>query len=378
MEDSTACWWMAIFGTCTVFNDRYGMERLYYHQADDTVYFAAEAKAILAVRPNLRSIDARGLGEFVSCGAVLENRSLFHGVHVLPPGSAWVFRKGQLDRRSKYFDAKSWEQQDPVDLNKACDEVRSAFAQNLPRYFEGEQRIGFSLTGGLDTRMVLAARRPQPDSLPCYTFGSMFRENHDVRVARRLAEACGQSHHVFTVAEEFLSQFPNYAERALYLTDGCVEVNRAPDLYLNEKVRELAPVRMTGNYGGKSYVESKTFKPVTPLEGLFAPAFHADIEQAAKTYVDSAQGNPISFAVFKQGPWYLHGILSLEQTQLSMRSPFLDNDLVRAIFRLPHSALADNALSLQIIADGDKNLLRIPTDRGIAGSYGKLPAIALT
>ena len=36
-----------------LFNDRYGMQRIYYHQSKDAFYFAAEAKAILAVRPEL-------------------------------------------------------------------------------------------------------------------------------------------------------------------------------------------------------------------------------------------------------------------------------------------------------------------------------------
>ena len=62
--------------TATLFNDRYGMHRVYYHESTDGFYFAAEAKAILAVRPELGSIDSRGLGELVSCGCVLENRTL--------------------------------------------------------------------------------------------------------------------------------------------------------------------------------------------------------------------------------------------------------------------------------------------------------------
>src|SRR5215471_12723978 len=82
-------------GTSVLFNDRYGLQRLYYHEAPDTYYFAAEAKAILKVRPELRNMDPRGLGEFVVCGCVLENRSLFSGIHVLPPGSAWSFSGGK-------------------------------------------------------------------------------------------------------------------------------------------------------------------------------------------------------------------------------------------------------------------------------------------
>jgi asparagine synthase (glutamine-hydrolysing) len=60
----------------TLFNDRYGMHRVYYSETREAFYFAAEAKAILKVRPELRVADARGLGEFVACGCVLENRTI--------------------------------------------------------------------------------------------------------------------------------------------------------------------------------------------------------------------------------------------------------------------------------------------------------------
>ena len=90
-------------GTATLFNDRYGMQRLYYHESKDAFYFAAEAKAILAVRPELRRMDPQGLGEFIACGAVLENRTLFQGIQVLPPASAWVFRNGSLESKRQLF-----------------------------------------------------------------------------------------------------------------------------------------------------------------------------------------------------------------------------------------------------------------------------------
>ena len=158
-----------------------------------------------------------------------------------------------------------------------------SFTRNLPRYFNGHQRIGMSLTGGLDTRMIMAWRKPAPGSLPCYTFGSMFRENQDVRVARRVAAVCNQPHQVITAGPEFLSQFSHYAERAVYLTDGCVDVGRAPDLYLNEKAREIAPVRMTGNYGGEILRGVCAFKAAEPTPGLFSAATSRSVRQAKQT-----------------------------------------------------------------------------------------------
>jgi len=359
-------------GTATLFNDRYGMHRIYCHESKDAVYFAAEAKAILAVRPELRRMNPQGVGEFIACGAVMENRTLFDGIHVLPPASKWNFQRGSLKNKSSYFQPQEWEDQVELDPESYFREFEEVFTRNLPRYFEGDQRIAMSLTGGLDTRMIMAWQKSRPGEFPCYTFGGMFRDCQDVTLSRQVAGMCGQPHQVIRAGEEFLSRFSHYAERAVYLTDGCVDVGRSPDLYLNEKAREIAPVRMTGNYGGEVLRGVRTFKPEEPLSGLFAQEVVSHAREARETYANNLTGNPVSFAVFKQCPWNHYGILALEQTQLALRSPFLDNDLVRTVFRAPESAFASSKDSLRLIDDGKKELLQIPTDRGLAGKHGPL------
>ena len=362
--------------TMTLFNDRYGMHRVCYHESKDAFYFAAEAKAILAVRPELRSVDPLGLGEFVACGSVLENRTLFDGIHVLPAGSRWVFQNGSLAKKEVYFDPCEWESQTPLEPEPYFRELREVFSRNLPRYFDGDQSIAMSLTAGLDTRMIMAWQKVAPGALPCYTFGGMFRDCRDVTLARQVASMCRQPHEVLQAGREFLSRFPHYAERTVYLADGLVDVGRSPDLYLNERAREIAPVRMTGNYGGEVLRQIRAFKPAEPLPGLFQSDILAYVQKASSNYARLLNGHPVSFAVFKQGPWHHYGVLSLEQTQLSMRSPFLDNDFVRTVFRSPASALAGNEVSLRLIAEGNKALLQIPTDRGLAGKHGRFSAAA--
>src|SRR5579859_5185096 len=145
-----------------LFNDRYGMHRLYYHESRDAFYFAAEAKAILAVRPQLRSLNPRAVGEFVACGATLENRTLFDGIYVLPPASAWDFRNASLKERAAYFHPREWESQEKLQPEAYYQTLREVFSRNLPRYFSGDQRIGMSLTGGLDTRMIAAWQKSAP------------------------------------------------------------------------------------------------------------------------------------------------------------------------------------------------------------------------
>jgi asparagine synthase (glutamine-hydrolysing) len=358
--------------TALLFNDRYGMHRIYYHESKDAFYFAAEAKAILAVRPELRVIDPRGMGELVSCGCVLENRSVFKNISVLPPGSAWTFRKGLIEHKGTYFDPKEWEEQETLDIEPYYQQLREIFSANIPKYFNGDQPIGMSLTGGLDSRMIMAWRKAPPNSFPCFSFGGMFRDCQDVTIARKVAQLCGQQHQVIGVGDEFLSKFPHYSERSVFLTDACVDVSRSPDLYINELARKIAPVRMTGNYGGEVLRSIRAFKPVEPPPNLFHSDFSTYLNHAKQTYSSLISVHPLSFSVFRQAPWHHYGLLALEQTQIALRSPYLDNELVRMVFRAPKSTLSNNDISLRIIEDGNPALRKISTDRGLAGNSGRI------
>src|SRR5260370_4221370 len=204
----------------------------------------------------------------------------------------------------------------------------------------------------------------------------MWLECRDVLVARQVARACRQSHEVIPVGGEFLSRFPYYAERAVYLTDACVEVTRSPDLYVNEKASEIAPVRIGGNYGSEILRGGRAFKPIEPNPELFRIEFFPYLRAANETYARVIGGHPVSFAAFRQAPWHHYGLLALEETQLAVRSPYLDNDLVQKVFRAPSSVLTNSNLSLRLIADGDSSLRRIQTDRGLGGDSASLPTTA--
>lgn len=352
----------------TLFNDRYGMYRIYYHESKDSFYFAAEAKAILVVCPELRKANVRSLGEFVAFSCFLQDRTLFEGIHRLPSASIWTFREGLIEQKSSYFQPREWEEQAPLDGESYYRELRDTVSRSLPKYFNGDQRIGIALTGGLDTRIIMAWQRALSNSLSCYTFGGMFRDSQDVLLARRVAAVCGQPHRVISVDGDFLKHFPRYAERSMYLTEGSVDVSRASDLYVSERAREIAPVKVVGTYGSEIIRQTPMFKPVNPGRGLFREELLSYVRQAETTYTELHREHPLTFAAFRQSPWYHSGVLSLEQTQLTVRSPFLSNEFVRAVFRAPKAAHGD--IRLRLIADGNPTLGQIRSDRGVGQDPG--------
>jgi asparagine synthase (glutamine-hydrolysing) len=195
----------------------------------------------------------------------------------------------------------------------------------------------------------------------------MYRETYDVHIGRQIAEICRQPYQVIEVGDEFLRRFADYAERSVLITEGTVDLYRASDLYLSEKVRTIAPAKIVGTYGSEVVRHAVMFKPVEPPAGLFSPDFLPYVSAAADSYSRLRQQHPVTFAAFRQSPWYHHGILALEQSQLTVRSPFMDNDFVRTVYRAPVESGPDEDVRLRLIQEGSPALARVRSDRGVGG-----------
>jgi asparagine synthase (glutamine-hydrolysing) len=109
------------------------------------------------------------------------------------------------------------------------------------------------------------------------------------------------------------------------------------------------------------------FKPEEPATGLFPPEMLCHLNAAKETYDTSLRVHPVTFAAFRQSPWHHYGVLDLEQTQVAVRSPYLDNDVVKTVYRAP-DLIATNAQGrLRLIRDGNPALARLRSDRGVGG-----------
>ena len=350
-----------------LFIDRYGLGRIYYHETKDGFYFSTEAKCLLKLLPELRRIDYQGLGEYLACGCALQNRTLFAGVSLLPGGSVWTFssENGELLSKETYFDPNQWEMQEPLEDEAYFRKLKETWENILPRYVRKEEQAALSLTGGLDSRMILAwADRPR-GSLPCYSFGGTYRECADVRLARDIARITGQPHTVIPVGKEFLKEFPTLAEKTVYISDGAMDVTGSVELFVNRIARAIAPVRITGNYGSEVLRGHVAFRSHSLNDGLFEPELRRHAQAGAAVYATEAKGNRVSFIAFKQVPWFHRARLTVEQSQLTVRSPYLDNDLVALAYRGIADPVGGTNVALRLVAEGNANVGRVPTDRGL-------------
>ena len=151
-----------------------------------------------------------------------------------------------------------------------------------------------------------------------------------------------------------------------------MDVSGAAELYVNRLARQIAPVRITGNYGSEILRRHVAFKPRALSPEIFSPDFISHIAAAVGTYSEQAKGNPLSFIAFKQLPWYHYARFAIERSQITVRSPFLDNELVALAFQAPDKAHEVPILSPGISNYGNSALSRIRTDRGFSYSANRI------
>lgn len=348
-----------------LFNDRFGSERLYTFQKDGATYFASEAKALLAVLPELRAFDETGVAQWLAFGSTSAGRTLFRGLTLLPGGSVWHFEPGAPLQQHRYFVPALWEAMSPLPADEFEGRLSDTFNRILPAYLDGTN-VGLSLTGGLDTRMIAACIPHDLKPAVAYTYAANEGDRlRDLTIARQVAASLGIKHHALRIDKDFLAHFPQHLDRTVWTSDGTAGALGAHELPLSEQARSLAQVRLTGNYGSEVLRAMTTFKRSGPSDELLDARVVVQVN-AVVAERQEGSGHPVTRAAFEEVPWHLFGALAVGRSQLTLRTPFMDNRIVELAYRAPLSSRLHHQPSLRVIHDHDPALAAVPTDRGVA------------
>jgi asparagine synthase (glutamine-hydrolysing) len=357
--------------TLQLFNDRLGFDKLYYSQDGETFNFSSEAKSLLRVLPCTREFDPQGLAQFLGYGCTFEQNTLYKDISLLPPASLWEFSPGRTVRKKTYFRPEDWQTDSSMGAESFHQNFNSTFRRVLPRYFSGRLKSGVSLTGGWDTRMVMACHETEPRTLPCYTFAGLSGETRDVQQARKVARIVDQEHIVLRLQSDFLTDFPQHAEKTIYSSDGNGSVSLSHEIYLNRLARSVAGNRVTGNFGSEILRGMTTFKEILPASDWFQGELKSEIAWSRELWKGRRQTNAARFAIFTEIPWKHAATVRLANSQLPIRTPFFDNEILRLACICPPSVRRES-LPVSLIKAANPSLVRIPTDRGVSGEASLL------
>ncbi len=355
-----------------LFNDRYGFDRIYCHEDGEDFYFASEAAPLLRARPKLREFAAEGVQQYLAIGCTVAEQTLFKGIRLLPAGTICKFEAGRRRQRT-YFTPSQWEGLPVLSAPEFQSRFRSVLSRIVPRYFETPLRLGVALTAGLDSRIVLACRPPAKNPPVAYTYGGETGRTLDCRRAEEVARVCGMEHHILRVRPDFFQNFAPLVDTTVRVTSGTFGVLGAHEVYFNRCARELSTVRLTGVFGGEIFREVCTFKPV----GLEPNLLHPDVRPAVATVADrfvSDREHPVTFAAFREIPWNIFASVCACRSQVTFRTPYLDNDLVALAYQAPAEVRGSSNAASQFIRETDPALAAVGTDMGLLGSPARMPA----
>ena len=359
-----------------LFNDRFGTERIYCIEKDGVTYFASEAKALLRVLPELRAFDETGVVQFLTFGCTLDGHTLFRNLRVLPGGSLLIFAEGARPSRTRYFTPSEWECQPSLDDATFESRFAETFNRVLPGYLGSDAPLGISLTGGLDTRMIMACLPRSMQQQPiAYTYAAQAGDTLDLKIGRRVARSRGIAHQALRIGSDFLSDYGQHVDRTVFVTDGCAGALGAHEIYLSEHARRLATVRLTGNFGSEVLRSMSTFKPLDTPGDMFDAGLAPLLGNMA-AQIQQRSVHPVTHAAFQEIPWHIFGTVAAGRSQLTIRTPYMDNEIVKLAYQAPTHMRRTPEPALRLIHDNDAALAAIPTDRGLAWGQGSMTRLA--
>jgi asparagine synthase (glutamine-hydrolysing) len=147
----------------------------------------------------------------------------------------------------------------------------------------------------------------------------------------------------------------------------------AHEIYLNSQARALSPVRLTGVFGGEILRGVSMFKPLHLSPRLVNADLSGALTSCARQWSHDGQ-HPVTFAAFREIPEKRFGIPAASRSQVTFRTPYLDNEIVALAYQAPKSFRTSLLPALSLIKNNSPRLSQIPTDMGQVGRADRLSA----
>lgn len=380
--------------TMVAATDPIGNYPLYWHAAAGDFVVSSDLSALLTTIPQTNRLNLEAVADYLTIGAVLGDKTLVRGVHVLDPGTVMEF--GLDDWRvsqRRYVDLASLFTRQATNKQQYLDDVQHAFTRAVDRATRDTRQLGLSLSGGLDSRTILAAVNGHSNALRTYTLG--VEGCADQAIARQIARITGTTHRFFPLDASYLRDFlPNMAAM-VSATDG---------LYLSHGLTEMLAIHFLGDtgirvllrgHGGElakahlawplhtdaaiysaanlddalSYLARRAnyVTPGLPLDRILLPdAARAAGSGSLDSFRQLLSGSSLSPA---EACSYLYlrelhrrftvPSLELFRTEVEVRLPFVDMEFLRVLLGAPAEWRDDTEIHRRIIADGNRRLLEI-------------------
>ncbi|MGD8396441.1 MAG: asparagine synthase-related protein, partial [Candidatus Eiseniibacteriota bacterium] len=364
--------------------DRLGSHPLYVRRRPYGLVFGTSALLLALLEPRSR-LDPLTVAALLCFGQPLGRRTLFEDVEALPAGAV-----GTWTARGSTQHAPDW-----PPLEAACghlaDRARALGAALEAAVTAGHHagQAGLLLSGGLDSRLLLALLAPVQGPLAAYTFGA--DGCLDIQLARRVTAHVEVTHRVRPTTAEALGRTLRHG---VALTDGTVSTLHFVGLEVLPGMRDEVDAQWNGFAGdailGGAFAHPRYLRPGPPavgerlfrvlahilspgaLPGLLVPTASASPGAALRQeFADAvaAAGNgerpEVAFRVLMRervGRLAASG-LALDRHYLPVITPYANGPVIARMLRMARSDRRFSRLLRATLGITAPELARIPWQR---------------
>jgi asparagine synthetase B (glutamine-hydrolysing) len=321
-------------GTLHLITDRFGLKPFYLYQRNGQLIFAAELKCF----PLLKNFNLVIRKDLIDCFIKLEHllgtATWFEGVEFLRPASVYTYRI-DIDDLSvrQYWNWGMIRENRSVSIEQAADEMGSLLDSAIQSRSNSNARVGISLSGGLDSRAILASvYRRKPVT---YTFG--LEDSRDVKIARQVSRKAGVKHLYFDIRTD---HWLEHRFRSVWRTDGMENMYHFHFSHIIERVAESIDVNLNGFLGdavlGGSYLGKKKRiflnTRISPEIARYYYGEHAALCDPSDPYFDLDKIDP--YLIYNRGRRFINMGTEDNAKTIPQRLPFFENKLIEFAYSL--------------------------------------------
>jgi hypothetical protein len=263
--------------------DRHSLKKYFTYYRDD-VYLATNSLKLLSENYNL-SIDYENVALFALFSHYFDGQTMFNDVIASKPGQYSSFCKNGLSYEFYWKPSLIIKNRKPrkFDIN-----YYSGYWFNLIDYYFSYLRpkgVSFTLTGGNDSRMVLAALLKKQVKFDAFTFGDPL--SIDNVTAKLISDKCNFNHSNYFIPNVTDAWFREASLKILGYGNSLINVHRAHrhDAIAEEvKTNSINDCLFTGLLGGE-YIKEPNHRLLIP--DLFIKILFAKSEKHALTIIEN-------------------------------------------------------------------------------------------
>ena len=243
--------------TLTLIRDRVGIKPLYWAQFGDLFLWGSELKALRAHPGCGHEIDSDSVAAYLRHAYVPAPRTIYRGIHKLPPGTMLTLKPGAAPAIEPYWDARAivtravHERLDLPD-GEAVTRLEDLLRDAIGRRLVADVPLGAFLSGGIDSSTVAALMQTQSNRpIRTYTIGFDVDGYDEAKNAKAVAAHLGTEHTELYVAPEHAREvIPKLAD--MY-DEPFADSSQIPTFLVSEMTRRHVTVALSGDGGDELF-----------------------------------------------------------------------------------------------------------------------------